>query len=242
MQNDTARSASTGDKINDFVQRNRNVVLAILGIMVFLFAASIIFLSLKDSFQKKAIEEVEELNRKYTDLRYASNGLAVDDLAGDSSAEMEELLQELNDFAKNKGRFAGIFAGGFASGKAWWIIAQIHSSRKEWPQAEEAWRRSAKAGARTYMGPMALFNAAAAAEEQGKLQEAIELLESSVAHTFEFPSAPRAQFAIGRLNEELENRPAALEAYRAVLINWPNLPVWANMAHSRIAALETELN
>ncbi|MDR0320267.1 MAG: tetratricopeptide repeat protein, partial [Treponema sp.] len=130
--------------------------------------------------------------------------------------------------------------GGYAGSKAWSIIAQIHSRKEEWQQAEETWLKAAHKGARTYLGPIALFNAAAAAEEQGKLEQAIELLEQCLAHKFEFPAAPRAQFSIGRLNEQLGNTGAAMEAYRIVLINWADMPVWQQLARSRITALEIQ--
>ena len=220
MQNNTEK---TGDKINDFVQRNRKGIFLILGIIVFLIAGSVVFLSLKDYLQKKAIAEVEELDLRFTELR---SGGTVENANAD---DIKTLLADINAFAKNK--------SGYAGGKAWSIIAMIYSDRKEWPEAEDAWLSAAKAGNKTYLAPAAYFNAAVAAEEQGKLEQAIELLNRCVSHP-SFPSAPRAQFSIGRLNEQLNNFPAAIEAYRAVMINWPHITVWANLAHSRIAALE----
>ena len=53
-----------------------------------------------------------------------------------------------------------------------------------------------------------------------------------------FPEAPHAQFAVGRLNEALNNRQGAIEAYRLVLANWPDVSIWASLARSRIIALE----
>jgi tetratricopeptide (TPR) repeat protein len=222
---DKRESTNIGDKINDFVQRNRKSIFIILGIFVVLFVATVIFLSLNDYLQNKAIAEVEELNIRFIELTLADD---------DASGDMDALLADLNSFAKNK--------RGYAGGKAWSLIGQIQSERKQWAQAEDAWRNAARAGSRTYLAPIAYFNAAAAAEEQGKLEQAIELLGNCIAHPFAFPAVPRAQFTIGRLNEQLNNIPAAMEAYRNVIINWPNWPdttSWVNLAHSRITALET---
>jgi tetratricopeptide (TPR) repeat protein len=222
MQNE---NINIGDKVNEFIQRNRKVIFTTVGLLVFLFIGLIVFLSLQDISRKKAISEVEELNRRYEDLRF---------LVGDDyyTADFEALLADLNAFANNK--------GGFSGSRAWSIIALIHSGREEWPQAENAWLNAARAGTRTYLGPLSLFNAAVAAEEQGKLHEAIELLERCLAHPFEFPAAARAQFAIGRLYEELNDYPAAIEAYRAVLINWQDIPVWQHLARSKIIAIEVK--
>lgn len=87
---------------------------------------------------------------------------------------------------------------------------------------------------------MALFNAAVAAEEQGKYEEAIGYLQKCVNHPFEFPSAPRAQFNIGRLYEKTGDNVSAVEAYRAVMINWPDMPVWQHFARTAIIAIEVK--
>jgi len=218
MQNKN-ETTSIGNKINDFVQRNRKSIFIILGAFVVLFAAAVIFFSLNDYLQNRAIAEVEELNVRFFELSQAG-----------STGEMDALLADLNSFAKNK--------RGYAGGKAWSIIGQIHFDRKQWAQAEDAWRNAARAGSRTYLAPIAYFNAAIAAEEQGELEQAIELLGSCIAHPFAFPAVPRAQFTIGRLNERMNNIPAAIEAYRNVIINWPSITTWVNLAHSRITALE----
>jgi len=221
MQNENEKS-NAGEKINDFIQRNRKGIFTAAGLVVFLLAAFIVFLAVKEHTEKKAIAEVEELNERFAEVI----GLLEDE----EQETVIALLDDLNTFAKNR--------RGFSGGRAWSLIAQIYSARKEWPQAEEAWLNAAKAGAKTYLSPIAYFNAAAAAEEQGRLEQAIEYLQNSVSSSFEFPAAPHAQFSIGRLNEQLDNYPAALDAYRTLLIKWPEMPIWQQLAHSRIAAIE----
>ena len=221
MQNDN--NINFGDRINNFVQRNRKGIFISASAVFILIAGLIVFLSLQDVFNKRAIGEVEELSRRFDDVRYLTGN-------DQSASDIEALLADLNAFAKNK--------RGVAGSKTWSMIAQIYSGRKDWQQAESAWLNAAKTGNKTYLAPISLFNAAVAAEEQGKLEQAVQLLERSVAHPFEFPAAPRAQFSIGRLHERMNNYPAAVEAYRAVLINWQDIPVWQNLARSRITAIE----
>ncbi|MCL2066080.1 MAG: tetratricopeptide repeat protein [Treponema sp.] len=230
MQNKSEKQ-SMGESINDFVQKNRKPIFISVGIVVLLFVGSVITLSLIDVFRKKAISEVEELSRRYESIQYN-----VEDTESD---ELQILINDLETFAKKK--------SGFAGGRAWAIIANIHSNKREWPQAETAWRNAAKASAKTYLGPVALFNAAVAAEEQGKITDAIELFSACASHPAAFPSAPHAQFAVGRLYETIENRAAAIDAYRTLLTKWPNNPmqndsVWAALAQNRIIALETTEN
>jgi tetratricopeptide (TPR) repeat protein len=229
MEQGKTTGDNIGDKINDFVQNNRKSIFIITGAVCILVTATIVFLALSTHMQKKAITAVEELNTKFGELRpFLSEESSTDE----SREKVKALQEELKTFAvKHKG---------YAGGRAWSMIGQIHSSNKEWQQSEEAWRNAAKAAEKTYLGPVAYFNAAAAAEEQGKIEDAIALLEKCVASAFAFPAAPRAQFSIGRLHEQLNNKDAAADAYRAVLRNFSNMETWSNLAQSRIIAIEAQ--
>ncbi|MCL2720128.1 MAG: tetratricopeptide repeat protein [Treponema sp.] len=222
-----------GDKINNFVQKNRKGIFIAFGLFILLFAGLIAYFLVNDHQNKQAIAEVEILNDEFDNLRYF-----LDDEY--FAEDVNVLLSKLEVFAGNK--------KGFAGSKAWSLIAHIHSGRKQWKLAEEAWVKSADTGAKTYLGPIAFFNAAVCAEEQGKLEQAIEYLQQCVSHNFDFPDAPRAQFNIGRLYEQLGNYPMALIAYRAVLIEWsldrsetitPNMHIWQNLARNQIIKLES---
>jgi len=222
MQNEN-EDLDFGEKINKFFHENRKGIIIFISAVFIIFAGVIVFLSMQDVFNKKAIAEAEELDVKFQELRF----YAKDE---NYTAEINTFLSDIEAFAKNK--------NGYAASKAWSMAAQIYSSRNDWQKAEETWLNAAKTGDKTYLGPISLFNAAAAAEEQGKIELAIELLQKSIDHKFEFPAAPRAQFSIGRLYEQLGNYPAAIEAYRTVMINWQNVPVWQYLARSRIIAIE----
>ena len=219
------------DKINEFIQRNRKILFISIGTIIVLFAGLIIFLTLSNRFQRNSIAEVEVLVMRHSELRFQSN----------YDAAADELLAELRIFAERNSRWIFSFGpgvSGFASGRAWSLMGQIYSDRNDFYNAELAWHNAAKTASRTYLAPMAYFNAAIAAEEQGKLETAIEYYQNSIDSKFAFPAAPRAQFSIGRLYEQLMNYPAAIEAYRQVLINWPAVTNWANLAQSRIIAIE----
>ena len=219
----TNEKSDFAEKFNNFIQTKRKTIFIVLGALVVILIGVIVFISIRDYANNKAIAEVEELNLKFEDIGYFLN----DD---DFSTEVNSFLEEVLLFAEKNSRFAG--------SKAWSIAASIYSERLQWAQAEEAWLNSARVGNNTYLGPIALFNAAAAAEEQGKYERAIELLQQSIDHVFEFPAAARAQFNIGRIYEHLGNYTAASEAYRNVIINWSEIPVWPQLARSRIAAIE----
>jgi len=223
MQNEK-ENLNIGDKINDFVQKNRKSIFAVICAVVVLFAGMLIYYYISDSLNKTAISKVEDLNRRFIEL--------YDDISeGLETHEIETLLADLFEFAQSH--------SGFPGSKAWSLIANIYSDRKDWPLAEEMWIKAAKVGEKTYLGPISLFQAAAVNEEQGNFERAIEFYQQCVDHKFEFPAVARAQFSIGRLNEQIGNYPEAIEAYRAILINWQGIPVWQHLARSRITAIET---
>ena len=222
MQNPNEKP-NLSEGINDFVQKNRKTIFLSLGVIVLLLAGCIAALSLMDMLRQKAISTAEELSARYESLRFT--------IAEESSAaDVEALLADLEAFAKKN--------SGYAGGRAWALAAGIRSDKKEWEQAETAWASAAETAAKTYLGPAAWFNAGIAAEEQGKNAEALEYYAKSLSPAIVFPAASRAQFSIGRLKEALNDNAAAIEAYRAVITNWPYDTVWTNLAHSRIAALE----
>ncbi|MCL2266162.1 MAG: tetratricopeptide repeat protein [Treponema sp.] len=224
-------SGFSSEKLNEFFSKNRKGILVITGVVIFLLIGLIAFFVISDNLEKKAIAGIEELNEKYEELYYNIN----DD---EHSAEVNSLLAELETFAGNK--------KGFAASKAWSLTASIHSGREDFSKAEEAWVKSAQTGEKTYLGPIAYFQAAIAAEKQNRLEKAIEYLTKCTSHSFEFPDGPRAQFNIGRLYEQLGNKPLAIEAYRALLLNYqweydtmnPVNLFWHNLARDRIIILE----
>jgi tetratricopeptide (TPR) repeat protein len=220
---DAGEKVNINEAVNLFVQKNRKAIVIFFGTLLVLLALFIGVVSVSGAVRKKALERVEDFNRRYEALRFDINEEAK---AGDVAA----LLEELTALAEK--------TQGYAGGRAWSIIGGIHADKKEWAEAERAYAAAARAAARTYLAAAAFFNAGAAAEEQGKNAEAVDYYTRCVAQAGVFPAAPRAQFAIGRLQEALDNKSAALEAYRGLITGWPNDAVWTNLAQSRIIILE----
>ncbi|MDR0315882.1 MAG: tetratricopeptide repeat protein [Treponema sp.] len=214
---------SLNERINDFVQKNRKPIFVSLGLIILLLVGFVATISILDVVRKKAISEVEELSRRYDPLRFAEESES-------RTADIDALLGDLTSLAKR--------TSGYAGARAWAAIADIQGNRKAWAEVESAWINAGKASAKTYLGPIAWYNAGVAAEEQGKTAEAIEHYTQSLSLSAVFPAAPRVQFSIGRLQEALSDDAAAIEAYRAVISGWSYDTVWPNLARSRIIALE----
>jgi tetratricopeptide (TPR) repeat protein len=226
MQNEIPeKKPSISARINDFIQKHRKPIFMVAGTVFLLLIAGVVALSLMDVMRNNAISVVEGFNSRYETLRPSISD-------GSRSGDVAKFLEDIEVFAKKN--------SGYAGGRAWSIIATIHSEKKDWTQAEAAWAAAAKAAEKTYLCPIALFNAGAAAEEQGKTDEAIGYYSGSISAITGFPAAARAQYAIGRLQESRNDNAAAIEAYRAVISGWPYDRAWTNLAHSRIIALEVK--
>ena len=171
--------------------------------------------------EKKAVAAVEALERKKNELGAIST----------KSEDVTALLNEINAFASS--------TFGYAAVRAYSLAADIHFSLSEWDKAEEAWVQAAGKTPKIYLTPLALFNAAVAAEEQGKLDMAIDYYNQSLEFSGIFPAAARARFNIGRIREAQRDKAGADEAYRAV-IERNSDSNWAKLAQSRIIALEME--
>lgn len=211
---------SASERINTFIQRNRRAILIAAAVIVVALVGFIAGLSIRDALRAKAIKEAEALGARYEELR---------NFLTDQSKE-----KEAEDLARDISAFAATHRG-YAGARGYDLLAALHAEKKDWENAEKAWTSAAGAGAGTYLAPIFFFNAAVAAEEQGKTQEAIELYAKAQSDLF--PEASRAQFQIGRLEEGRGNQDAALQAYREIINKWPNDAVWTNLAQSRIITL-----
>jgi tetratricopeptide (TPR) repeat protein len=215
-------SLSINERLNGFLQKNRRALfIGAAGGLVLLAGVIAAFL-IRDALRTKAIGTVEELTLRYEIL-------LMDFTDPGKEAEVQALTDELASFAAKH--------RGYAGARSYSLLAGIYAEKDDWPQAEKAWIQAAEAAPKTYLAPVSFFNAAVAAEEQGNAPGAIDLYTKSLALADIFPAASRAQFSIGRLWEAQKNNEAALEAYQAVINNWPEEPVWTNFARSRMLIL-----
>ena len=215
------------ERITEFIQKNRRVFLIGFITVVVVLVGFIVFNTVRGNIQAKALTQVDTFERKYEELKTYIGSDEVE--AVFRQVEIMLLLSELEIFT-NK-------TSGFAAARAHCIKADIYSGQKNWASAEEAWAKAAQAAGNSYLAPFSVYNAAVAAEEQGNVEAAIDYYTKALNYGDSFPSAVRAQFSLGRLEESRNNNDAAIDAYRQLLSKWPNDPVWPNLAQSRILVL-----
>jgi len=216
-------TAQSEDKFFLFIQKHRTFFIVLLILISAGLLGSVAFFSIRSQMQKKAIATLEVLERQKTELG---------DIAGAEAAKVDSVLADLIQFAPS--------TFGYAAAKAYALAADIYAARNEWKLAEEAWLHSAKKGAKTYLAPISLFNAAVAAEERGRLEEALGYYMQTLDYSEIFAAVQRARFNIGRIHEARHDKEAAKEAYRSVIEKGGSDSSWAKLAQSRIITLELE--
>jgi len=215
------------EKIGDLIQKNRTRLLFGLGAIVLVIAGFIIFSVVREKNLSSALSKVDALNRRYENLMTSiTDEEEMDDA---QKAELEVLLADIAEFeSKNSG---------FAAARAYSISANIYMFQKNWVLAEEKWVKATEAAKKSYLAPIAIYNAGVAAEEQENIESAIAYYSRAADYGDSFPASARAQFSVGRLEESRNNKESAIAAYRNLLAKWPNDPVWPNMAQNRLLLL-----
>ena len=213
---------SVGDKLTNFIQHNKRIftfsIIAISACLVIFVASYIISTKLHE----KSLVEIEKLYSDYSNLK--NDGLS----SSGNEEVIKSQIQTLSEFGRKN--------SGYAGARAYAILGELHSERKEWPEAEDAWTHAADKAPKIYLAPVSLFNAALAAEEQGRNESALKLYDRVLNYESSFPGAPRACFSTGRIHEEMKNTDAALRAYQSVVEKWPSSP-WAKYSQSRIISI-----
>jgi tetratricopeptide (TPR) repeat protein len=226
MANENAQekkeTVSFTDILVEFIRKNRKILAAVIIACVVILIGIVAGFSIRENIVNREISRAEALGERFEELRFDIN-------ESGSEEDVQALLADLDALASR--------SGGFASARSYSLIAAIHADRKNWAEAEKAWVLAAQKGAKGYLAPVSWFNAAVAAEEAGDIEKAIAHYSAALGFADSFPGAPKAQFAIGRLEEGRGNHEAALEAYRALIEDWPLDTVWANLANTRIIAL-----
>jgi tetratricopeptide (TPR) repeat protein len=218
------------DAVSIMLEKRRPIILGVIGAVV---AVCLIFVAgtlISQSRTNSAIKTLDEnLAPRYEKLTNTGDNPIVP--AGFEKDTREALLKDL-------AAFGGAHAG-YAAGKAWTMAGNLYFADKKWKEAEDAYTRAAETSAKTYLAPIARYNAGAAAEEAGNPAGALAHYEKAVG-TADFPYAAHAEFSIGRLYEWQKKKDEAKQAYQKIIDTWPYETSWVALARDRLIVLGGE--
>ncbi|MCL2138333.1 MAG: hypothetical protein FWH41_02250 [Treponema sp.] len=183
--------------------------------------------------EEEAVAAEENLDEETEEIADEKQIMSLEEEMNIVQSDFDALLSDLETFANEN--------SGYPAYRAWWLAGRIYADREEWAEAEKAWAASSKEAKNSILAPLAWYNAAVAAEHQGKIPEAIEYFTNSVSIPSRiFIEAPRAYFSIGRLSEFTGDIDAAMKAYNSIVNDYSFVTPWANLAQSRIILLEIQ--
>ena len=237
--------------VNDFLSRNRRVILSVIAILAVLVVAVTVYFSFaskkkvddlasverilfdlnkdKEDIEKKQKEETEA--KKKAEEEAGSDTIKLEEAPKDSETDEKtekkeektspEILEK-EDVAILELEKLGKTATGYASYLAFYNIADMYFSRKDYSKAKDYYLEAYNALPNNYMAGVLLFNIGVCIEEmKGELTEALEYYEKA-SKIEDFPIKPRAMLSVGRLQEKLERFDDAIATYNNLFEKYPD--------------------
>ncbi len=213
------KNQKTSDKVNDFMQKNRKIILIVVGIILLAAIGISVFALVKSSSSSKLLDEIYEIEYKY------ANGASDADESALLNLE-NEALDSLKPYLSKSG-ITGVRANMLAASISW-QKSDFETAASYYKTAYEVSKKS------TYTRGINAYNAAVAFEEAGKNEEALDFYQKAIDEKFEYSA--HAYFNIGRIKEALSDSEGALAAYQKVTDDYSS-DNWALLAKSRILSL-----
>lgn len=214
--------ATAGERISYYVEKRRNILIAVLAVVVAAIIAYSVFVTVTSKANTKALAALDTVSYEMTQN---SSGLSAEELDRRRTRALESLS-------------AYVVKGGVVGVRANMLAAEIYYSQNDFAAAAASWNAAAEKGKKSYTAPLAYFNAAVAYESSGNLDEAETCYEKAAGST-DFLMASHAEFSLGRVREAKGDSDGAVEAYRSVNAKSPDSS-WGNLAKTRLIALDAE--
>ena len=224
-----SRATNTGSRATDLteavarlIERSWRVVV----VVTLAVAAVVLFFAIWEPIQSGVDEraaEQAEIAQGMLDLWQAATDQAARDiLAAQLSQQIATVIDD--------------YPGRYAAERVRYVRGQFYFHQEEWQLAEDDWMAVVEAAGGSYLGGLALYNAAIAAEEAGNMGAAISRLQEVVEAYTHTPLPARALFGEGRIRELTGEFDAARDAYQQLEETYPASD-WATMARNRLLSL-----
>ena len=220
MKKDKKESAE--QKVENFVMRNRGVILGIGALLILVAIGFGVFFGVSDSVKNKKLSAIDAVETAYTkDSDSLTDAQIVD--------RQNEALEALKAYVSEKG-IVGVRANS--------LVADIYMSKKDFANAIGSYVAAAEASPNAYTAGLAYANAAVCCDELGNSAEAISYYEKAIEKK-NFSLVTRSMFNLGRLHESMGHYETASEVYGRLILEHAG-DTWANLAQTRLIVLENE--
>ncbi len=212
-----------------FLTRYRRVIVTVLILAAVGVVALVVVLSIQSNRSEQALESVEALQERYRDWS-----------ANVDSEGRESATSDFDEIAETAMQIVERYPGTYAALRAQMLTAEGYFQLDEWQQAAENFTAVASSAEGTYLAMTAAMAAGVSHENAGATEEALEsyrLVAESEDLGYGF--APRALFAVGRIEETRGDIDVATEWYQRLVDDYPTSS-WTNLARNRIITLTVE--
>ena len=221
VQDTTTKILTT---VSNFLQRHRKPLLAILVAVIGIVVGLFLYLQYRGAQEERARVAAETVQELFEEFSAATDETDRQSLATEITAEVTRIASDYPRFA--------------AAQRALFVRGSMNWELEQWEAASADFERAAERFPDSYLTPISLFNAAAAAEEDGQVDRARQLFTQLV-DSFDTPETPRALFALGRIAEQQGDTDGATDYYNRLVQNHAG-STWTNLARTRIIALSVQ--
>jgi len=214
------------EKLDIFLRKNRLTLFVILGIVAAVILAVVAYSVIDNNRANASAIKVEQLAETLSTWSTTEDKAKKAELGSTLSASLEAVA---------KG-----YPRQFAGARALTMLARMAEADKDYATAEKRWMAVYEGYPKIYLAPIALQNAAVAAEERGALDQAVAHYKLVVdKYSGKTVGIAHALFSLGRLAEESKDYVQALSYYEKVLADWPD-DDWTKLAKDRIIFLKAQ--
>ncbi len=205
-----------------WIQKNRKII--IIGSLIVL--AVLIILGLFSLFGNSKNDKATAMLTDFEEAYYEWSSV--------DEAEKEAKVTDLKTIFSN---LESGYSSTYAYQRALFLMGDFYYYNEEWDDSISSFTKTAELFPKSYLAPIALFNAAAAREETGNSSDVLTLYLSIAEKYTESSLAPRALFSAGRISEG-EGNEKALTMYNSLIEEYPSSS-WTKLARNRIIKLQT---
>ncbi len=210
------------DRLAVFLTQRRVLVIAALVIVVVVIVAAAVWTPVRSSMADKNARVAEEIDQLFSDWLYAGDD--------QQSGLEEQFLSTASAAADGKAEYP--------AQRALFMRGQYYINKEMWPEASADFAALAERFPRSYLAPVALFNAASTSEEAGDPAKASEFYTRLVeGYGDSSAEVAEALFNLGRLAEEGGDKEKAREYYNRLVADYDTSD-WKNIAKTRILLMK----
>ncbi|MDC7225870.1 MAG: tetratricopeptide repeat protein [Spirochaetales bacterium] len=210
-------------QLTSFLEKNKTVLWIILAVIV----AAIVIVAVIDSVSDRKANEsalrIESVQKDYEEWMRLEED--------EKNEKQQELFDKLDSVTDD-------YPASYAAQRADYLKGGVYFQNEEWTKAAEFFKASAEVNRNSYLAPIALMLSASSYENAGEYHEALDIyIDVYKNYDKIYPDVPRAMLSIGRLNEQLGDKSAAIDAYNNLLDEYPGSG-WASFARTKVIQLD----